>query len=76
MKPARPAYNLLVMPGGTYIANSFVVHNKGCFLPETPVLRANGTESPISEIQPGDQLTAFTTSGEIVQTTGAQHHHV
>jgi predicted lipid-binding transport protein (Tim44 family) len=69
VKPAHPAYNLLVLPGGTYIANGFVVHNKGCFLPETPVLRADGTASPISEIQPGDQLTAFTTSGEIVQTT-------
>lgn len=69
VKPVRPACNLLVLPGGTYIANGFVVHNKGCFLPETPVLRADGTTSPISEIQPGDQLLAFTTSGEIVQTT-------
>lgn len=66
---AHPAYNLLVLPGGTYIANGVVVHNKGCFLPDTPVLRADGTESPISEIQPGDQLLAFTISGEIVSTT-------
>ena len=66
---SRPAYNLLVLPGGTYIANDVVVHNKGCFLPDTPILRADGTQSPISEIRVGDQLVAFTTSGEIVQTT-------
>lgn len=69
LKAVRPAYNLLVQPGGTYIANDVVVHNKGCFLPDTPVLRADGTQSPIGEIQPGDRLMAFTTSGEIVQTT-------
>jgi predicted lipid-binding transport protein (Tim44 family) len=57
------------MPGGTYLANDIVVHNKGCFLPDTPILRADGTSSPISEIRPGDELIAFTTGGEIVHTT-------
>jgi predicted lipid-binding transport protein (Tim44 family)/uncharacterized membrane protein YgcG len=65
----HPAFNLLVMPGGTYLANGMVVHNKGCFLPDTPILRADGTSSPISEIRPGDELIAFTTRGEIVHTT-------
>src|SRR5208283_4117284 len=37
-----PAYNILVAPAGTYIANSIIVHNKGCFLPETPIRRADG----------------------------------
>jgi predicted lipid-binding transport protein (Tim44 family) len=72
VKAVRPAYNLLVLPGGTYLANDIVVHNKGCFLPDTPILRADGTQSPISEIRPGDELIAFTTSGEIVRTTVRQ----
>jgi predicted lipid-binding transport protein (Tim44 family) len=72
VKAVHPAFNLLVMPGGTYLANDIVVHNKGCFLPDTPILRADGTSSPISEIRPGDALLAFTTTGEIVHTTVRQ----
>jgi predicted lipid-binding transport protein (Tim44 family) len=72
VKAAHPAFNLLVMPGGTYLANDIVVHNKGCFLPDTPILRADGTPSPISEIRPEDELLAFTTTGEIVHTTVRQ----
>ena len=41
----RPAYNLLVSPGGTFIARGVVVHNKGCFLPDSQILMADGTES-------------------------------
>jgi len=62
----RAAFNLLVSPGGTYLANDFVVHNKGCFLPDTPILKADGTVAPIRGIQPGDQLLAFTPEGKIV----------
>lgn len=69
VKAGRPAFNLLVAPGGTYLANGVVVHNKGCFLPDTPILRADGTETPISAVRPGDELLAFTTGGEIVHTT-------
>ena len=69
VKAVRPAYNLLVMPGGTYLANGVAVHNKGCFLPDTPIRLADGTEIPIRAVQPGDELLAFTTAGEIVHTT-------
>lgn len=65
----RPAYNLLVSPGGTYLANGVVAHNKGCFLPETPILRADGTTTAISAVQPGDELLAFTPEGTVVRTT-------
>lgn len=65
----RPAYNLLVMPGGAYIAAGIVVHNKGCFLPDTPVRRADGSEMPIRCVKEGDQLLAFTPDGEIVTAT-------
>ena len=34
----RPAYNLLVSPGGTFISGDLVLHNKGCFLPDSPIL--------------------------------------
>ena len=60
------AYNLLVSPGGTYLANGIVVHNKGCFLPETLVRKEDGSEVPISSVRPKDRLLAFTTRGEAV----------
>ncbi len=65
----RAAYNLLVYPGGTFIPGGIVVHNKGCFLPESPILKADGEEVPISEVLPGDKLLAFASDGRLVQTT-------
>ncbi|MDO9227934.1 MAG: polymorphic toxin-type HINT domain-containing protein [Syntrophales bacterium] len=63
------AYNLLVMPGGTFIPADIVVHNKGCFLPESLILQSDGTEKPISTVRPGDPLMAYSSEGRIVQTT-------
>ena len=60
------AYNLLVSPGGTYLANGIVVHNKGCFLPETLIRKEDGSEVPISSVRPEDRLLAFTIGGEAV----------
>jgi predicted lipid-binding transport protein (Tim44 family) len=40
----------------------------GCFLPESQILKADGTEMPISSAQPGDQVLAFTTEGGTVRT--------
>ena len=65
----QPAYNLLVSPGGTFAPAGVVVHNKGCFLPDSPILKADGTEVPISTIRPGDQVLAFTPEGVLVRTT-------
>ena len=65
--PAKElAYNLLVSPGGTFLANGIVVHNKGCFLPETLVRRADGSEVAIASVQPHDRVLAFTLTGEAV----------
>ena len=64
----RPAYNLLVSPGGTFVTQGLVVHNKGCFLPDSRILRPDGTESPISILRPGDELLAFKPGGRMVQT--------
>ncbi len=63
-----PAYNLLVSPGGTFVTEGLVVHNKGCFLPDSRILRADGTESTISAIKPGDELLAFKPEGRMVRT--------
>jgi predicted lipid-binding transport protein (Tim44 family) len=51
------------------VAGGVVVHNKGCFLPETPIRKADGTEAAISSIRPGDQLLAFTPEGRVVTAT-------
>ena len=65
----RLAYNLLVSPGGTFVAAGFVVHNKGCFLPDTPILRADRTRVAISAVRVGDKLLAFDDRGAIVTAT-------
>jgi predicted lipid-binding transport protein (Tim44 family)/uncharacterized membrane protein YgcG len=72
VQSSKPAYNLLVSPAGTYLANGVVVHNKGCFLPDTPVRTADGTELPISEVRQGDRLLAFTSDGSVVAATVRQ----
>jgi predicted lipid-binding transport protein (Tim44 family) len=69
----RPAYNLLVHPGGTFLPGGIAVHNKGCFLPDNLILLADGRDVPISTVRPGDLLLAFTSEGAIVRT---RVHHV
>ncbi len=39
----------------------------GCFLPETPVLFADGSSIPISAVEPGMRLVAFDDRGRIVE---------
>jgi predicted lipid-binding transport protein (Tim44 family) len=64
-RPAhRAAYNLLVSPGGVFFANGVLVHNKGCFLPDTPITLADGSRRAISAIQPGDRVQAYTPDGQ------------
>lgn len=65
---SRPAYNLLVMPAGTFVSSGVVVHNKGCFLADGMVLKSDGTEIPIRSVQDGDALMAFTPEGRLVTT--------
>jgi predicted lipid-binding transport protein (Tim44 family) len=45
-----------------------VVHNKGCFLADSPILKGNGEETPIREVRKGDELLAFTPEGRLVRT--------
>ncbi len=69
IKAEHAAYNLLVLPGGTFLAEGVVVHNKGCFLPDTPVLRTDGSAVPISQLRPGDAVLAFTSEEKVVAAT-------
>jgi predicted lipid-binding transport protein (Tim44 family)/uncharacterized membrane protein YgcG len=69
LKADRPAYNLLVSPGGTFVADGVVVHNKGCFLPDTPILRADRTAAAIRDLHAGESLLAFEADGTV--TTAA-----
>jgi predicted lipid-binding transport protein (Tim44 family) len=64
----RPVYNLMVSPAGTFVSSGFVVHNKGCFLPEGMVLKPDGTQLPISTVREGEELLAFTPEGQLVRT--------
>jgi predicted lipid-binding transport protein (Tim44 family) len=68
IRAKRPAYNLLVFPGGTFITEKFVLHNKGCFLPDSQILKSDGHESPVHAIRPGDEVLAFTPQGRMVRT--------
>jgi len=68
LKATRPAYNLLVSPGGTFIAGDIILHNKGCFLPDSPILMSDGTETVISAVKPGDSLWSFKPDGHLVPT--------
>lgn len=69
MPAQAPAYNLLVTPIGTYVANGIIVHNKGYFLPETPVLKTDGAEVPLSRIRQQDRVRACTAEGRIGEAT-------
>ncbi|MBN2143000.1 MAG: Hint domain-containing protein [Candidatus Aureabacteria bacterium] len=62
---STPAYNLIVEKG-TFIAGDLLVHNKGCFLPDTRILRDDGTAVSISNIKTGDKLKAFLSDGTLV----------
>ncbi len=64
--PREPAYNLLVMPGGTFLPAGVVVHNKGCFLPESEILKSDGTVKRISAVRAGEELLAYAPEGDIV----------
>jgi predicted lipid-binding transport protein (Tim44 family) len=68
----KPAYNLLVAEGGVYFANGVLVHNKGCFLPDTAILRADGTSVQLQAVQPGDRIRAFDAANRLVTATVAE----
>ncbi|MFZ2955368.1 MAG: TIM44-like domain-containing protein [Candidatus Ozemobacteraceae bacterium] len=73
--PVR-VYNVLTDWPQSYFAESHLVHNKGCFVPETLVQHADGTETPISDIKPGDSVRAFKLDGTLVKADVMRVFHV
>ncbi|MEI6084226.1 MAG: TIM44-like domain-containing protein [Verrucomicrobiota bacterium] len=52
------------------VANTvFARGGGGCFLPDTPILKADGSRVLISELKVGDRLLAFTGDEAVVATT-------
>jgi predicted lipid-binding transport protein (Tim44 family) len=66
------AFNLLVERTGVFVANGALVHNKGCFLPDTPILRADGSVVPIAAVRNGEHLLAFDEGGNLATATVQQ----
>jgi hypothetical protein len=54
--PEMPLYNFHISNDKSYIADNYVVHNKGCFLAGTPVIMADGSTKPIEEIELEDNV--------------------
>ena len=65
----KPAFNLSVYPGGQFVADGVLVHNKGggCFLPHTPVLLGDGSVRAIGDIKPGDKVLALSPEERVVE---------
>lgn len=73
-KADKPAYNLLVLPGGVFFPEGVAVHNKGCFLPDTLILKADGTQVSISTLAPDDRIMGFTDDGVLVRSAVRNIH--
>ena len=54
--PDMPLYNFHISNDKSYIADNYVVHNKGCFLAGTPVTMADGSTKPIEQIELEDNV--------------------
>ena len=54
--PDTELHNFTLDGDNTYIANEYVAHNKGCFMPNTLMTLADGSEKKIEEIGVGTKL--------------------
>jgi hypothetical protein len=54
--PEMPLYNFNVSNDNSYIADDYVVHNKGCFLKGTLITMADGTTKPVEQVDLGDKV--------------------
>ena len=80
VKETATVYNLQTDAPNTFFANGIAVHNKGggCFLPDTPIRKSDGSETAIRFIRPGDRILAFNDDGDILETSvqGVMTHFV
>ena len=61
-------WNFLMDGDHTYVAEGFVMHNKTCFTPETPVLLSNGKTKPIGKITIGTEVLGYNDQGQTAPT--------
>jgi len=62
-------YNLLdVEPNNNYYANSYLVHNKGCFLEGTPIRTPYGIKY-VEDFLPGDEVVSFNEETKQLETS-------
>ena len=54
--PEMPLYNFNVSNDNSYIADNYVVHNKGCFIKGTLVTMADGSNKPVEQVDLGDKV--------------------
>ena len=54
--PEMPLYNFNVSNDNSYIADNYVVHNKGCFVKGTLVTMADGSTKPVEQVDLGDEV--------------------
>jgi len=54
--PEMPLYNFNVSNDSSYIADDYVVHNKGCFIKGTLITMADGTTKPVEQVDLGDEV--------------------
>ena len=54
--PEMPLYNFNVSNDNSYIADNYVVHNKGCFIKGTLVTMADGSTKPVEQVDLGDKV--------------------
>jgi len=87
--PKMPLYNFNISNDNSYIADGYVVHNKGgsssndsgeggyggfCFDPNTPIQMADGSEKKIKDIQLGDDTKGGEVTG-VFQFKAADEIH-
>jgi len=54
--PKMPLYNFNVSNDSSYIADDYVVHNKGCFIKGTLITMADGTTKPVEQVDLGEEV--------------------
>jgi hypothetical protein len=65
--PGMPLYNFHVSNDNSYIADKYVVHNKGCFIAGTDVVLKDGTTKNIEEVEIGEELKGETSINKVVE---------
>ncbi len=54
--PEMPLYNFHISNDKSYIADNYVVHNKGCFIAGTLVTMADGSTKPVEQVDLKDEV--------------------